>query len=125
MKIQLKAPVLERQESFSLFTNDDIFKDLLTPSITNACHEFIQSLPTPQINLTQINTSELMISDLQTPNGSENNPFIKTFSASIRLNPQQVDDIPQVQNQISVEAITLDHDYILSDTKKQKNSEKN
>jgi hypothetical protein len=140
MKIEVKKTPINRQDSFN-FQFEDVH-DLITPTIqfishdptvTNICHDFLKSLPTPQIN-----TSDLLNIDFQTPQplnksySKEINPFIKSMSAAIQLNQQksreqeQLNEILigniEIQNQISVEAISLDHDYISPISRKRKNS---
>jgi hypothetical protein len=142
MKIEMNKIVFSRQESFNLNFDDDL-KGLFTPTITNVCHEFLKSLPTPQI-APQLDASELFL-DLNTPQlkmlnktySTEVNPFLTSLSAEVKLNQQQpqqqitfeqiiiendcVTIEPIIQNQISVDTITLDHDYTIS-PKKRKNS---
>lgn len=140
MKIEVKKTPINRQDSFN-FQFDDVH-DLITPTIqfisydptvTNICHDFLKSLPTPQIN-----TSDLLNMDFQTPQSlnksysNEINPFIKSMSAAIELNKQKSKEEEQlnkiligsneIQNQISVEAISLDHDYTSPISRKRKNS---
>ena len=113
------------------------------PVVTNVCHDFLKSLPTPQIN-----TSELFSMDFQTPQITEStatnktyaneiNPFLKSLSAAVELNEKPVKQqqtlnsiifndcnisLIQVQNQISIEAISLDHDYTTTPTSRKRKS---
>ena len=139
MKIEVKKTTITRQESFN-FQMDDV-QGLITPSIqfichdpavTNVCHDFLKSLPTPNIN-----TSDLLNVDFQTPQistlnqsySNEINPFLKSMSAAVELNQKSKEQLNklligdiEIQNQISVEAISLDHDYTSPMSKKRKNS---